>query len=472
MKLTKSHFLTYLEAPLHLWLALQSDAVARPPSLFDQHIMKEGYRIESLAKEFLRQHVAVMYPAKSTVSFEVTLVDGNFESRVDALVHNAESGSYDLYEIKSSTSLHSNHKDDTTFQYLIASQHLPLENTFLVRVNNEYQRSTDINITALFAIEDMKEHIERRIADVAILRQEAWEVMQLPEKPHELHCYNPKTCSYPTHCFPNLPEYPIYDLGNGRKKQYQELLALGIERLEDIPSTFGLSAKQSQQLQSIQSSRPLIDREGIRHELNKLEFPLYFLDYETYGEAIPLFPGYKAHQQAVTQFSLHVANSPDAKTFDHYECLATEPGDPSRLLATELCKVIGEKGSIIVWNKSFECSRNAELAVLHPDLADQLLSINERTYDLMEIFSLGLYVDYRFHGSASIKKVLPVLCPELSYKDLEINEGTKAMTKWYEMVYGNVSNTEKHSIAQNLLAYCKLDTWAMVVIWQKLRDLV
>jgi hypothetical protein len=90
----------------------------------------------------------------------------------------------------------------------------------------------------------------------------------------------------------------------------------------------------------------------------------------------------------------------------------------------------------------------------------------------MEIFSLGLYVDYRFHGSASIKKVLPVLCPELSYKELDINEGTKAMLQWHEMVYGNLSESEKEKIRFDLLTYCKLDTWAMVEIYRKMRKTI
>ena len=88
----------------------------------------------------------------------------------------------------------------------------------------------------------------------------------------------------------------------------------------------------------------------------------------------------------------------------------------------------------------------------------------------MDIFKDGLYVDHRFHGSASIKKVLPVLCPELSYKELEIGEGTKAMLAWYEMVYGNLTIEAKEQIRQNLLIYCKLDTWAMVEIWRKLKQ--
>lgn len=465
MKLTKSHFLTFLESPLHLWLSVHSTTRPKPPSLYDQHVMQQGYSVESLAKKFLEKKVASEYPAGTTLEFEVVLSDGNYESRIDALVHDVTHHTYDLYEIKSSTSIHTEHKYDVTFQYLVGRATLPINKVYEVHVNGDYQRAGEIDLTQLFVVEDMTEHIAKKTDEVYQLRSDAWDTLRLEVEPTDEHCFKPSTCIYPAHCFPELPDYSIYDLGHASRKQYRELLEMGIGLVKDIPDTFTSNAKQRLQIQSARLGKPIINHEAIQHELHKLEYPLYFLDYETYGEALPLYDGYKPYQQAVTQFSIHVARDKDSQEFGHYECLATEVGDPARHVATELCKVIGETGTIIVWNKGFECGRNEELAVLCPDLAAHLTSINERTYDLMEIFSLGLYVDYRFHGSASIKKVLPVLCPELSYKELEIGEGTKAMLAWHEMVYGELSVEEKEQIRQNLLRYCKLDTWAMVEIW-------
>ena len=472
MKLTKSHFITYLESPLHLWLSVNSDTPPKPPSLYDQHTMKQGYSIEKLAKEFLQRKVTAEYPVGTTLTFEVTLTDGNYESRIDALVHDTTHNTYDLYEIKSSTTIHTEHKYDVTFQYLVAKASLPINKVYLVRANSDYQKNGEIGLSELFVVEDMAQQIAKKEDEVYQLRSEAWGAMRLTAGPLDDHCFNPNTCVFPDHCFPDLPDYSIYDLGRATKKQYRELIDMGVGLVKDIPDTFTRNFKQRLQIQSARTGQPIIDRDGIKHELNKLAFPLYFLDYETYVEAMPLYDGYKPYQQAVTQFSIHVARSPDSDEFEHYECLATDPGDSSRQLATELCNIIGDTGTVIVWNKGFECGRNEELGVLCPEFCDQLTSINERTYDLMEIFSLGLYVDYRFHGSASIKKVLPVLCPELSYKDLDINEGTKAMLQWHEMVYGNLSESEKEKIRFDLLTYCKLDTWAMVEIWRILTRLL
>lgn len=470
MKLTKSLFLSYLESPLHMWLSVHSNTQPKPPSLYDQHTMKQGYSVERLAKEFLQRKVATQYPAGTTLSFEATLTDGNYESRIDALVHDAVKNTYDLYEIKSSTTIHTEHKYDVTFQYLVGKATLPINKVYLVRVNSDYQRAGEIDINELFIVEDMTDHIAKKEDEVYQLRSEAWGVMRLEQEPHGEHCFNPGTCVYPDHCFPNLPDGSIYELGRASKKQYSELLDMGVELVKDIPDTFASNYKQRLQIQSARQNQPIIDHDAIAEELSRLEYPIYFLDYETYGEALPMYDGYKPYQQAVTQFSIHVARNPESDEFEHYECLATETGDPAKHLATELCNVIGDTGSVIVWNKGFECGRNDELAVLCPDLAPQLQSINERVYDLMDVFKNGLYVDHRFHGSASIKKVLPVLCQELSYKELEIGEGTKAMLAWYEMVHGNLTSEEKEQIRQNLLIYCKLDTWAMVEIWKFLVD--
>lgn len=478
MPITKSLFQSFRDSPLHMWLAVHGNAMPKPPSLYDQYIMRQGYTLEALAKDYLQHKVATQYPPGTVLTFETTLTDGNYESRIDALVHDTVHNTYDLYEIKSSTSIHTEHKYDVTFQYLVAKASLPVHKVYLVRVNGDYVRSGEIDLNQLFVVEDMSEHITQKEDEVYQLRLDAWDVFRLEQEPTDEHCLNPSTCVYPDHCFPDLPAGSIYELGRASKKQYRELLDMGIEHLADIPDTFRCNHKQRLQIQSARQNRPVIDHSAIATELAQLEFPLYFLDYETYAEALPLFDGYKPYQQAVTQFSVHVVpdtqdgENGESDEIEHYECLATEPGDPAHYLATELSKVIGDTGTVIVWNKGFERGRNDELAELCPGCATKLGSINARVFDLMDIFKNGLYVNYRFQGSASIKKVLPVLCPQLSYKELTIGEGTKAMLAWHQMVYGELSADEKEQIKEDLLEYCKLDTWAMVEIWRKVKKLV
>lgn len=468
-KLTKSNFLTFLDSPLHLWAQLNKQTETKQFSVYDQLIAKQGYQVEALAKKFLEQKITNEYPSGSTIDFQYQLSDGSYEAKIDALVHDVVNNTYDLYEIKSSTKIDKQNKYDVTFQHLIAKSTLPVNKSYLVHVNSDFVKDGEIDLNEFFLVEDMGDVITKFEDDVLKFRVEALKIIQSEEPPFDNHCYKPKDCPCKALCHPKLSVYPIYDLSWWKVGQYEKLVANGYSELIDISETEELNPKQILQVRSIKQDQPIIDHEGVKHELGNLSFPLYFLDYETYGPAIPVFDGYKPYQHIVFQYSMHVMENPDDKELKHYEFLETKKVDPSKKITEELLKVIGTEGSVIVWNKSFEKKRNEELASLQPMYAEELLAVNERVFDLMDIFKDGLYVDYRFHGSASIKKVLPVLVPELSYDGMEIGEGATAMTKWWEMVNGS---SNKDQIAENLLIYCELDTWAMVEIWKKLKNLV
>ena len=142
--------------------------------------------------------------------------------------------------------------------------------------------------------------------------------------------------------------------------------------------------------------------------------------------------------------------------------------DPSLDIIQKLQEFIGSIGTIIVWYKSFEQKINTELAKRFPKHKEFLRDLNNRIYDLMNIFEKQMYIHSKFKGKTSIKKVLPVLVPELSYQELEIREGTAAASKWFSMTYDHLTSIEKQKIAHSLRMYCGLDTYAMYAIWKHL----
>lgn len=214
-----------------------------------------------------------------------------------------------------------------------------------------------------------------------------------------------------------------------------------------------------------------VDIETIQSELGSLQYPLYFLDYETFFPAVPLFDGYRPYQHAVFQYSVHVIREPGAEP-EHYEYLAEEMVDPAQGIATSLKSHIGDTGSVIVWNARFEASRNAEIGEHLPEYADFMASVNDRMYDLMMIVKKGYYIDSRFGGSASIKKVLPVMCPELSYNDLAIHEGGTASASWAVLTNPSTPPEQKAQLKKDMLAYCGLDTYAMLAIYRKFLEVI
>lgn len=466
MQLTKSDFLLYLESPLHLWAKTHDQLETKNLSIYDQLTIKQGYEVENLAKEYLRQRLLLNYSADSAVDFQKTVSDGRYEARLDGLVYDAAAKVYDLYEIKSSTKIDKSHKYDVTFQYLVAKASLPIRQVYLLHINPEFVKEGEINLQEFFVAQEVGEMVNKLEDKVFELRSQALHVLDMVEAPTDKHCYKIKTCPCLQLCHPNLADYSIYDLSWWKAGQYEKLVAKGYQKLGEVKESEELTPKQILQIRSFKQQQAIINHQGVAGKLSQLVFPLYFLDYETFNPAVPVHEGYKAYQHITFQFSLHVLEKPEDRELKHYEFIATDQSEPSEKLAEALLRVIGDAGSVIVWNKSFECGRNEELGKLQPELAEQMKAINERVFDLMEIFSEGLYVDYKFHGSASIKKVLPVLVPELSYKGLAIGEGATAMSKWWEMVSGKASEKEREEIKENLLRYCELDTRAMVEIWR------
>ena len=186
------------------------------------------------------------------------------------------------------------------------------------------------------------------------------------------------------------------------------------------------------------------------------------------SSVIPYFDGHRPYQQVPSQYSLHILDAPDAQ-LRHTEYLHRENSDPSKEVAKHLLKDIGTSGSIIAWNMSFEKSCNVTLGNLNPEFADDMALINERIVDLMIPFKPknGWYSDPRFEGSASIKKVLPVVVPSLTYKELDIQDGGSAQALWMQAVLDGVRE-DKDKVLDDLLKYCKLDTLAMVEIYNVL----
>ena len=109
------------------------------------------------------------------------------------------------------------------------------------------------------------------------------------------------------------------------------------------------------------------------------------------------------------------------------------------------------------------------MADAFPEYATFLKDLNKRVVDLMKPFSDEIINDPAFMGSASIKAVLPALIPELSYDDLDIQEGLSASRLWKDVTLNNPEASEREKVYTDLVEYCTRDTWAMVAIHRALK---
>ncbi len=268
----------------------------------------------------------------------------------------------------------------------------------------------------------------------------------------------------------------------GQKRRLYELINEGMVGLLDVPYNW-LKRKNNQiQYDVVSTKKPHFNKAEIKRAINELKYPLYHLDFETFPCPLPRYKGERPYDQSVFQFSLHIERAPGVcdKESDHIEFLATNHDDQRRDLVEALIKHIGNEGTIIAYNYSFEKTRMKELAKIYPEYSKKLLDMVERTYDLMHLLrgnkklfgkdSGIMYYHEDLQGSYSIKKVLPIFVPELSYKDLDVSNGTEAVVVYAR--FPEMKPDEFKMKKEALLYYCKQDTWAMVAILDKLRQMM
>lgn len=494
MTLTKTDYLIYRDCAKNAWVKIHKPEIYFQSELseFEKHIIETGNEVELVARKLFPKGILIEGRGgesqkitqdyilnKKSVLFQPVFLKEEFLAAIDILKFNEETNSYSIYEVKAS-----NEVDDKTHFYDLAFQANLLRKTGLkvarinlIHLNSEYVRSGDLDIIKLFKIDDVSEEINKICDDVALEMEKALIYLSNNSEPS-----GPCSCIYKgrsNHCTtfsysnPQVPEYSVHDISRigSSKKKLIELIDSNIFHIKDVPEHIKLSEIQRNQVDAHIFDKVLIKKNKIEEELKGLTFPLYFLDYETFPSAIPRFDGFSPYQQIPFQYSLHVLESPDSE-LKHFEFLHSEISDPSRPFVKSLQNHIGNVGSIIVWSKKFECMINKELAERIPEVHSFIESINSRTYDLMDIFSKQHYVHKDFKGSASIKKVLPVIAPELNYKELEIKEGGTAAQSWNKIISADFDKIKKEKIIQDLKTYCSFDTYAMFAIWKTLKNLV
>ncbi len=482
--LTKSNFMQFLRCSCELWLVKQRPDLVPPIDPALQRIFDEGNVVDAWAQKLFPGGVNVDGFGKpaaentkkaiangATILLQPTFMTAKLSCRCDILTKNAD-GSWDIYEVKSSTDVKEEHITDVAFQRIcIEEAGIRISRTFLVHINNQYVRNGEIDPEQLFSKVDVTHEVENvmPMAKKEIPRALAvldWEKM--PRLMHVMSCNDPAECEFLACYFSEFKDDDKYSIAASLpKEKLVTFIERGLITPDQVPADV-MAELGDIKLPNTKAEPTLsIDKDAIRSELDGLQYPLYFLDYETQHSAVPTFDGYRPYQQMVFQYSVHVVREPGMEP-EHYEFLADQPKDPASMVAESLKKHIGDVGSVIVWNARFEASRNAEIGEHLPEFADFMADINNRIYDLMMIVKKGYYVDSRFGGSASIKRVLPVMCPELSYNDLTIHEGGTASASWATLTNPAIPVDQREQLRKDMLAYCGLDTYAMYAIFLKL----
>jgi hypothetical protein len=381
-----------------------------------------------------------------------------------------ENNKWKIYEVKSSTSISETYLNDAALQYyVISNSGIEINDFSIIHINNQYIRNGKLDINELFTIESVIDYIlplQNFVEENIERLKELIRKSEMPDIDISEHCHIPYTCSFFNYCREHIPDDTIFDFSGMHLKKKYELYRDGIIKLDDVTDDYEITKNNGIQLEVYKSGEPLIDKDAINNFLSDLNYPLFFMDFETFQPAVPLFDNSKPYQQIPFQYSIHLKDKKDGE-LKHFEFLA-EPGEEPRIKFIEgLLNDAKGKGDIIVYNKAFEITRLKEIARDFPQYSDEIVKLILRIRDLMIPFQRKYYYAPEMKGSYSIKAVLPSLIPELSYDELEINEGGLASITFERMQ----TETDMIIIAETreqLLEYCKLDSLAMVKILEKL----
>lgn len=480
--LSKSRFMAGLQCHLRLWFQCYRRNLIPETDPATQYLFDTGHEVGKLATELFAggklmesnhfhheesvEITARLIKDKSIPAiFEAGFLFDDVKIRVDVL-QRSEGPKWNLIEVKSTTSPKDEHIYDAGIQYhVLTGSGIDIDRVSILHLNNEYvYDGQSFDLSQLFVVTDITDDVINAQPEIIELLNQLKDVVSLPDQPDIAPGKQCNGCEFFDHCSKDLPKHWILKLPRLSEKKYLELSEIQIVDINDIPEDFPLSATQERIRECVAKKKENIDP-GLKRALEEPEFPIYFLDFETIRPAIPRYAGTRPYQQISFQWSLHVLHE-DGK-LDHYEYLHDEDKDPRPRLIESLFQNIGDNGTIIHYT-IFELIILRDLSKEYPQYTKQFDRLGGRLWDLHSIISKHYYHP-GFHGSYSIKSVLPVLVPELSYGDLEIQDGNMASVEYLRMIDRDTDLNEKAKIRQGLIKYCEQDTLGMVEIFRVLK---
>jgi len=462
--LSKSTYLMGLQCPLLLWCRYNAPEEIPPPDEGTAAIFRQGYEVGRLAHTLYPGGVEVdlaggvphtlahtrQLLGERRIIYEGSVSVPHAYVRADILVP-VEDVRWDLIEVKSATTVKGINLEDVAFQrHCFLGAGVELRTCNVMVLNRDYVRQGNIEPSGLFRLENVTDQTDPVVLRVEKKVQRMLAVINgpRPEVQPGLHCSNPYACAM--NCRAKLPEHNVAELYRIQSKNWSTLLQQGIQRIAEISGP--LTPPQEIQRQTILSGRPHVDKDLLAAFLYSLDEPLAYLDFETFSVAIPPLDGLRPYQQVPFQFSLLV----EGRASDYL----ADGGDPRPGFLEALRDALPSRGTILVWNATFEKGRLKELAELYPEHKSWIEEALQRVVDLMIPFRNFWVYHPAQHGSCSIKAVLPALTGQ-TYGDLEIHQGDAASRTYLQMVEGSLAPAEKARFRKALLEYCRQDTAAM-----------
>jgi len=482
-RLSKSRFVAGKQCHKLLWWKVHEPlAVELQPDKVLQDRFDQGAQVGALARERFPGGVLIDLPHDAVVErveatraaieagapaiFEASFVADNTFVAVDVLLREPGSAGWRLIEVKSASSQKEEHLLDVAVQAhvlalcgvnVLATEVMHLRKDFRNPDRGELFERADVTAQLRELLPSVHAEIEAQLAMLG---------GALPEVPVGLHCHEPRDCPFMERCWPQEPDH-IRRLYNVGPKKCREYMVKGVHRIGDIPPKQKLPDAAKRQIRAMREG--LVVEPGLREALEPFDVTLGFLDFETIQRAIPVWPGTAPWEQSAAQFSYHESNGDGA--YGHVEFLAEGAEDARPLLAERMIEATSGAERVVTYS-AFEKTRIRGLQLSVPSLRAELEELEGKLIDLLPVLRDHVYHP-DFHGSFSLKFVLTPLVPELTYSDLVIVDGLVASVEIARLLFvaQKIPIEERARVRQDLLNYCERDTWAMVKLLERMRQL-
>ena len=486
--LSKSRYLSGNQCHLRLWYDSYERDLAPPPDASLQTVFDTGHEVGQLAckrhpgghfvahdhrhvRDALEETRQVIEEGTASALFEPAFRHQGVLVRVDIL-ERLPSGGWRLGEVKSTTRLKDVNIPDVAVQlWVLRGVGLDVREAEVVTLSRDYvYDGVRLDLDALFKRHPVMDEVEALQETVSTRVGEMLAMLARPAAPDISpgdHCFRPYDCPYYGHCTRDFdwPDHGVGELPWLHPDRRAQLEEAGIEEVRDIPDEFPLTSLQRIVRQAVREQRAIVHGD-ISAALARLTPPVRYLDFETFAPAIPRFAGTSPYDAIPFLFSVHT--EPDGAPLEHTDYLHERDDDPRPHIADRLIEAVGTEGSICSYSH-YESTVLKELAAAVPERADELAAVSARLFDLLPVVR-NTYYHPKFHGSFSIKSVLPVLVPGMDYDDLDIPDGRTASAQFMHAIRSG-EQQERQQTFDNLRAYCERDTLAMVRLRQALRTI-
>lgn len=481
--LSKSHILSFLQCSKRLYLEIHHRNLIKYSS-HSEVAFRIGDEIGETAQKILmpggilieydrglRKAVETTHKFLNDLFditlYEATLQTQNIQIRTDLLIKNKNY--IHVVEVKSSTGIKEIYLVDSAIQYsVMEGAGFTPDKISLAHINNKFVYQGDSNYNDLFKVVDLTSEVSERAGQVSHWIDQANKTIagDLPRVEVGDHCTRPYSCPFIKHCWKDVPvtEYPIAKFPGLKKSRSTELVKVGYADIRDIPDGLLGDDKLQTRLNAYRTGEQIIPEE-LQNKLSQLQFPRYYLDFETIGFAVPKWSSTRPYEQLPFQWSCHVEDK--AMAVSHTGFLDTSGNSSMHSFSEALIDALGDSGPVIVYS-TFEKTVLQNLQERYPELRESLQSIIDRLFDLLQPIKTH-YFHRDLQGSYSIKNVLPTVVPDLNYSDLlDVQDGMMAQQAYLEIINVKTTQERKNSLINSLWKYCEMDTFAMVKLMQNL----